>query len=214
MRRVGITQRVEIVSGRDERRDALDQAWLELLQSVGFLPVLIGNRLNDPVTYAKELGVEALVLSGGNDLDPGSAQNAPDRDRTEKALLEWAAEWKIPALGVCRGFQMMNVYLGGGLARVAGHVRNTHTLTTVPGHSLRSLPANSFHDWGITRATLAASFEAVYFAEDGTIEAAYHRELPWTGVMWHPERAIPEPSFHHEMTRRLLLGHDLVSIAA
>lgn len=214
MRKVAITQRVEIVPGRDEHRDALDQAWFELLQADGLLPVLIGNRLNDPVAYVEELGVEALILSGGNDLDLNSDQNAPDRDKTERILLEWAAEKKIPTLGVCHGFQMMNVHLGGGLVRVVGHVRTTHALAAAPGWSLRSLPANSFHDWGITRDTLAASFDPVYVAEDGTIEAAHHRELPWTGVMWHPERAIPEQGFHREMTRRLLRGHDLASIAA
>ena len=39
----------------------------------------------------------------------------PNRDNTNLALLRKAVELKIPVLGICRGFQEMNVAMGGTL---------------------------------------------------------------------------------------------------
>ena len=70
---------------------------------------------------------DVLVLSGGGDMGIKSGaygdqiDNLPiggvndDRDELEKKLLEKAFERKMPVLGICRGMQVMNVFLGGTL---------------------------------------------------------------------------------------------------
>ena len=68
--------------------------------------------------------IDALVLTGGHDVDPDSygedphrKLNAifPKRDAFDMALLEAALEKGIPVYGICRGMQIINVYFGGSL---------------------------------------------------------------------------------------------------
>jgi gamma-glutamyl-gamma-aminobutyrate hydrolase PuuD len=208
VRRIGVTQRVEVLTDRSERRDTLDQAWVQLLEGLGFAPVLLSNSHADPAQSAASLELDGLVLSGGNDIvDRSESPNvAPERDETERRLLRWAAEHGVPALGVCRGLQVMNVFLGGNLVRVPGHVGKPHRLQSLCGFPRVPSSVNSFHQWGISADVLAPDLEPLAAAEDGTIEFARHRNLPWFGVMWHPERRIPEPEYHRSLVKTTLEG--------
>lgn len=190
--RVAITQRVEIVSGYGERRDCLDQAWTGLLAEAGCDLLPVPNALTNVNLWLEKQTVEALLLTGGNDLShlPNASNSALERDKTETELLHWAAEYKIPVLGVCRGMQMLNHYLAGNLSPIKNHVAIKHKILPVKNEALCSAFSfvNSFHGWGIKPSDLSPSLRALAVAEDGTIEAVSHIELPWVGIMWHPER--------------------------
>lgn len=196
MKRIGVTQRVEVVPGYGERRDCLDQAWTVLLGRLGWDLVPVPNNHSDIAAWAQRQGLQGLVLSGGNDLAhlPSAQRIAPERDATEHALLNWASESRLPVLGVCRGMQMLNVWLGGKLEPVVGHVACRHPVwpcenTPLPYAALSGYSeVNSFHDWGITPAGLAVNLVPHLRAADGSIEAFVHDTLPWVGIMWHPER--------------------------
>ena len=194
---VGVTQRVE-VSEHGERRDALDQAWAPLLLGAGFAPVVLPNRGEPAAALIERFGLAALLHTGGNDLG-----TAPERDALEGALLDEARARRLPVLGVCRGLQMINAHLGGELARVDGHVAAPHAVLA-GGEPYAEV--NSFHGWGIGPAGLAGGLEPLLHAPDGSVEAASHRELPWTGVMWHPERDSPEAALQQEIVARALRG--------
>lgn len=192
MKRIGTTQRVEVVAAYNERRDCLDQAWTQLFARLGLDLVPVPNTLDDVAGWAGRQKLDGLVLSGGNDLAhlPEASKTAPERDACEHELLSWAAGIRLPVLGVCRGMQMMNCYFGGALSKVVGHIATLH-----PVHSLYDTAlfreycmVNSYHDWGINLAGLAGGLQAMVLAEDNTIEAFRHESLPWFGVMWHPER--------------------------
>ena len=69
-------------------------------------------------------GLDALVLSGGADLDPAAYGAAPHphtgpvepgRDAAEFALLAAATGRGLPVLAICRGLQILNVSRGGTL---------------------------------------------------------------------------------------------------
>lgn len=208
--RIGLTQRADTVSGRDERRDALDQRWAELLDAAGYLPVAIPNLIADPQEFVAELDLALVILTGGNDIDalPGARNPAPERDEVERLLLAAAAAERTPVLGVCRGLQSMVHHSGGGLRPVSGHVARPHAIHLVaesrwPVRDGRVV--NSFHDWAVTPADIGPDFVPLAVAPDGTVEAAYHRELPQVCVMWHPERA-PEDADDLALIRALVGG--------
>ncbi|MBM3675015.1 MAG: hypothetical protein FJW88_08665 [Actinobacteria bacterium] len=189
--RIGCTQRVEDLPARSERRDALDQRWSNLASRAGWTLVPIPNTLADPVAYVEGLELDLVVFSGGNDLAsvPGAVGAAPERDATEARLLDHLRAQRRPALGVCRGLQLMNERAGGELVRVEGHAGTTHGIAVRDDRwPLRRGPVRSFHDWGVTEAGLGG-LVALALADDGTVEAACDPVLPHVAVMWHPERA-------------------------
>jgi len=205
--RIALTQRVEDLPDRGERRDALDQRWAELVEGVGATPVLVPNRLRDPAGFLAASGASLLVLTGGNDLShlPGATNTAPERDRTERALLDASAASRLPVLGVCRGLQLMVDHAGGTLLPLEGHVATRHPVTVPDGRGwplVDGRVVNSFHDWGATPDGVAG-LDVLATAPDGTVEALCHRELPQVAVMWHPERA-PEHAADVDLLRALL----------
>lgn len=187
---VAVSQRVDIWPERGERRDALDQRLIAWLTTAGFMPVPIPNAL--PAARLEELLAAlqpaAVVLSGGNDIG-----EIPERDRTESALIDWARDRRLPALGICRGMQMMGTWAGAALKPVQGHVRTRHCLRgDIAGE------VNSFHNLAL--AECPPDFAVLARSEDGEIEAMRHETLPWEGWMWHPER---EPLFSEPGLDRL-----------
>ncbi|MGE0709401.1 MAG: gamma-glutamyl-gamma-aminobutyrate hydrolase family protein [Planctomycetota bacterium] len=160
---------------------------------------------------------DALVLTGGGDVDPelygGDPARAklvdPARDAFEQALLREALARDLPVLAVCRGQQLLNVHLGGTLQTLEGERARTHGITARslvahevevrPGTRLaeltpgpRRFEVNSFHGQALDR--LAPSLVVSALAPDGVIEAV---ELPdrrfVLGVQWHPELLLTDP---------------------
>jgi putative glutamine amidotransferase len=194
--KVGLTQRVDVVPAYGERRDALDQNWARLLGELGCLVVPVPNLLPDPARFARELVLDALLLTGGNDLADAeyrSPDAAPERDALELALIDVFQRAAKPVLGVCRGAQILNKFHGGSLVRVQAHVAARHRIRPTPdgGGSVEEREVNSYHNFGILPSGLAPGLTATALAEDGTVESFHHRDLPHWGIMWHPERERP-----------------------
>ena len=61
--RIGLTQRVETVPGRDERRDCLDQAWYDVVRAAGFLPLALPNRVELAAELVAGLGLRGVILT-------------------------------------------------------------------------------------------------------------------------------------------------------
>ena len=147
----------------------------------------------------------------GPDSAPGTDHD-PARDATTLPLLRAAIAAGVPVLGICRGFQEMNVAFGGSLHQsvhaVAGlndHRENkdddldvqyapSHSITLTQGGVLQRLAGgtnearvNSLHGQGIERLGTGLTVEAI--APDGLIEAvsvSAARAFA-LGVQWHPE---------------------------
>jgi gamma-glutamyl-gamma-aminobutyrate hydrolase PuuD len=184
---VAVSQRVDFHPDRNERRDALDQRLCAFLLAAGLLPVAIPNvfyvadgegapRGNYFNAWLEAISPQALVLSGGDDI--GICE---ERDQTERRLLDYAKEYNWPVLGICRGMQMMGLWAGAGLKSVTGHVCTRHQV-----YGEISGEVNSYHN--LAMADCPPGFETLANCTDGQIEAIRHRQLPWEGWMWHPER--------------------------
>jgi gamma-glutamyl-gamma-aminobutyrate hydrolase PuuD len=196
-----VTQRVDIMLARGERRDALDQRLAAWLAVAGATPVPVPNDPEIALAIYCSIPVAGLVLSGGNDLF-ALGGDAPERDATEHALAQRTRQDGKPVLGICRGFQLLVHEAGGSLAHIEGHVAARHALS---GDGPAEV--NSFHSWAVT--ALPAGWQARAIAPDGTIEMAATDGGRTLGIMWHPEREIAFRDFDLRLARRLLaLGDD------
>jgi N5-(cytidine 5'-diphosphoramidyl)-L-glutamine hydrolase len=194
MKWIAVTQRVEIVPGYGERRDALDQRWTDFLRQAGLSPLLIPNNVASLPGMLEELPLSGVLLTGGGDLAQYGGQ-MPERDAVESALIRFAIERDLPLLGVCRGMQAVQHHFGVPLEPVSGHVAKEQTVI-VEG---RPQAVNSYHNFG-ARTTMP-DLEVWGVAEDGVIEAVRHRRHAILGVMWHPERLSPFRAADIEMFR-------------
>lgn len=158
---------------------------------------------------APDLGYDGLLLTGGGDMDPalfsqenrGSRDIDRARDRAELALLDAFCGAGKPVLAICRGHQVVNVWLGGALIQDLGpelvpfHQREEgdqiHLIRAEKGSLLRRLygpvfPVNSSHHQGLGR--LGRGLRATAWSEDGVVEAVEHEKFPLISVQFHPER--------------------------
>ena len=177
--------------------------------------------------------MDGLLLSGGTDLDPalygegmrGSVGISRPRDDLDLAAWHAAERRGAPVLGICRGLQAINVFMGGRLVQhLDGHDANgdasprLHPLRVATGSRLERIIAgapagdgaggdglwlvNTFHHQGIRPADLAPGLAAAAFAPaaDGElVEAVEALDGRWlVGVQFHPERTqTTPPAFEH-----------------
>lgn len=189
--KIGISLRVVTAQNYDEKRDALSQDWPIFLEKLNLHPIFIPNSLSDVQSYLSDMHIDGLILSGGDNLG-----DFPERDKTEKALLDYAIQNKIPVLGVCRGMQIINDYFGGSIEKSNDslHVQKNHPVEITNGNFLSffdsdSVLVNSFHHNLIRKSTLGHDLKPFAIAKfDDTVEGFSHIDLPIFGVMWHPER--------------------------
>lgn len=179
-----MTQRVVIAPHNGERRDCLDQRWVEFLLACGLAAVPLPNSVAVASMLVTMLPIAGLVLTGGNDL-AAYGGDAPERDATENAVMDLVERMGLPVFGVCRGMQVVQHRFGVTLHRVTGHVAPRQTI------SINGAPivVNSFHNLGTTENR--PPLEVWAAAEDGTVKAVRHPSGRLSAVMWHPERLAP-----------------------
>jgi putative glutamine amidotransferase len=102
----------------------VNAAYRRSVLAAGGVPVILSPLLGPSYAPRALDGVDGLLLSGGEDLDPAwyGAEQSPscyppsrERDLFELALFAAARQRELPILGICRGIQLVNVGLGGSL---------------------------------------------------------------------------------------------------
>ncbi len=179
------TQRVELITSYGERRDCADQRISDFIYTCGYLPVPIANKPEIMQKIISEIKPSKIILTGGNSLVKYGG-NAPERDETDKILIELSIKNKIPLYGFCRGMQSILDYFGNDLVKVSGHVAVRHKISGIEGIT----EVNSYHNEACTELA-NNELSVIMQSDDGVIEKIRHKTLPIVGTMWHPEREKP-----------------------
>jgi len=197
-----------------------------IARAIGALPLLVpplGDRLDIQLLLDR---IDGLFIPGGlTNVHPGRYREDPQadeeqygpfdqaRDATTLPMIRAALARGIPLLMTCRGFQELNVALGGSLKREPDdrpeaqkhgtpesaerddeRYKIRHGLNLTPGGKLQAIlggkghvRVNSLHSQLVDRLAPALEVEAT--ADDGAIEAVSVRGAKGfaLGVVFHPE---------------------------
>jgi putative glutamine amidotransferase len=209
---------------------AVAEKYVLALANAGAAPLLIPLSLPEEQLEVILARLDGVLFTGGGDIHP-TQYGAPedglsnsideDRDRVELYLFRRVVDRSLPFLGICRGFQLVNVGLGGTLyadilAQRPGASRHdyfpdfprellAHPVSLVPGSLLQAIlgadevQVNSLHHQGLK--DLAPGLAASATAPDGLIEGLEVIDHPFgVAVQWHPEWLLA-----HEPMRNLFM---------
>ena len=200
--------------------DEKDSIWMlpgypDGLNQAGGLPIIFPFTADEQELEQLVNRCDGFLFTGGHDVSPalyhetpmeGLVDSCPKRDAMESIVLRMALERDLPVLGICRGIQFVNAFLGGSLYQdiptqfpsetehhqAPPYDNPSHIVTVEKGSPLQhylgadSLPVNSCHHQAIKE--LAPALKAMAFSPDGLVEAAYMpgKKFLWA-VQWHPE---------------------------
>ncbi|HQX55306.1 MAG TPA: gamma-glutamyl-gamma-aminobutyrate hydrolase family protein [Pyrinomonadaceae bacterium] len=215
--KIGITMRLEI----ETRRFYLGRDYSEAIEAAGGDPVHIGLIPRREYIESTLKDLDGILLPGSDtDVDPqyygeephrNLKRVVPEKDETERLVIEVAEKLHLPMLAICYGMQALNVARGGSLvqdidSQIADPIkheqgmplaRGSHTITYAPNWLLgetadhltsrSSIRVNSHHHQAIGR--IGDGLEAVAFAPDGIVESVQDTRSGRfvLGVQWHPE---------------------------
>lgn len=201
------------------RDDAMTgRNYSQAVVEAGGLPLMVAN-LEPELAALYAASADALLLTGGSDVDPeyfGAAPHQelgsvdPERDAFELELYRLFREAGKPVLGVCRGLQVINVAHGGTLHQHLPAVADTwqheqrdyrgspsHVVELEPGSYLAqgfgatAIKTNSYHHQSADR--VGAGLKVTARSGDGVVEALQAESGSWVlGVQWHPEMSFKQ----------------------
>ena len=207
---------VGVAEERKENSASVLRSYVNAIERGGHIPLIIPDGLDERALCRVLRKIDVLLLPGGDDVSPARYGHEPsphlgevnlERDGHEWRLLSEAVGLKKPIVGICRGMQMLNVFLGGTLYQdlpseypdTTLHHRQslpssqpTHLVITSRTSRLYgmtgcdTLRVNSHHHQAVQR--LAPGLRVAARATDGVIEAVECDSLPIVGVQFHPER--------------------------
>ncbi len=192
-----------------------DMNYIECTEIAGGLPFLVTFSQDKDQLNRIADHLDGLILIGGVDIHASRygqemlpTEQVPmlERDDFEFALLERFLEREKPIFGICRGYQVLNVFFGGTLIQdIPSQLGPVHHLQT-PGsqtiaHQVKLeenslaqrifgstlVNVNSFHHQAVDQ--LGRDLRAVGWSEEGIVEVFEHVSHPFLlAVQWHPER--------------------------
>ena len=191
----------------------LGRGYYQSVVEAGGVPVVIPPVADKHVIINTLEHIDALILSGGGDINPLWAGEEPspklhginqERDLPELLIARLAYNRQIPMLGICRGIQTLATAFGGKVSQDISDVATikhsqdadrseaTHSVTIDEDSTLfniykeEKVMVNSFHHQAVAEA--GDKFRVVAKSADGIIEAIESAEFKSIlGVQWHPE---------------------------
>lgn len=187
--------------------------YLDGIKAAGGLPVVLPLEMSEEDANQVVETCDGFLFTGGQDVSPvlygmkdatGTIVASPERDKTETLLLSKALQADKAVLGICRGLQFINVFLGGTLwqdlpsQHPSEIVHRQGKPYDVPTHQVtlsgdlqallrkNILEVNTLHHQAIK--DLGSGLMPMAIAPDGIVEAVQMlgKRFVWA-VQWHPE---------------------------
>ena len=187
--------------------------YLDGIKAAGGLPVVLPLEMSESDANQMVETCDGFLFTGGQDVSPelygmkdatGTIVASAERDKLESLLLSKALQADKAVLGICRGLQFINVFLGGTLwqdlpsQHPSEIVHRQGKPYDVPTHQVtlsgdlqallrkNILEVNTLHHQAIK--DLGSGLMPMAVAPDGIIEAAQMsgKRFVWA-VQWHPE---------------------------
>ena len=201
---IGISPRYILANENTKTYLKIYEDYLTVLTKRDFIPLILvdGPCFDDLIKMC-----DGILILGGDDINPtvygetndeGLSKGIDDnQDITDKKIIDYAVEHKIPTFGICRGIQSLAAMLGGSLYQDIPTAKLNHpsedkkhmVVKTADTPLTRLLPdtylVNTFHHQCVKQ--VPDGFVVTYKNED-VIEAIEHTTLPIFAVQWHPER--------------------------
>ena len=213
-----------------ERKNLL---YADAVRRHGGSPIVLDAGASKKVRRDAMNSMQGLLLTGGADIDParygrpteGARATEPERDELEAEAFAAADERGLPVLGICRGLQALNVFLGGRLVQdVPGHLGAgwthgpplRHPMRIASGTRLARIlfptnvrggvvEVNSYHHQGIRTSDLAPTLVPNAFASSAIgelVEGVETRSGRFVvGIQCHPERTESTPDAFERLFR-------------
>ena len=173
--------------------------YLDGIRTAGGIPVVLPLEMNEEDADRIVEACDGFLFTGGQDVG-----SCPERDSLETLLLSKALPSDKAILGICRGLQFINVFLGGTLWQdlpsqyPSEIVHRQGKPYGVPTHTVMlngdigtllgkgNIEVNTLHHQAAK--DLGNDLTAMAVAPDGIIEAVQMagKRFVWA-VQWHPE---------------------------
>lgn len=199
---IGLTPR--IIKEGNVSKQFVNDTYFNAVTSMGFIPVMLPMD-NEDITTMLDL-CDGFLVTGGSDITPkyfnqedqGSEDCDERLDLIDKMVVEYAYNTKKPMLGICRGHQAINVFLGGDLIQDIGkgHSSVRHEVLTTKCKYFdfpSEMNVNSYHHQVVNKLA-PGLIEIAKSKEEGYNEAFIHESLPIISFQWHPEKVPTEDS--------------------
>ncbi len=202
--------KIALMCGLDGNLVSLNKEYFEAIWKNGGIGVILPYTDDDAQINEYVETFDGFLFCGGGDLDPKYYNEEPHpktanisskRDEFEFRMFHAVYPTGKPILGICRGEQVINVFLGGTLHQhIENHSENRGCERGDRSHSVfvdeegllfdlvgkNSMPTNTYHHQCVKR--LADGLVCDAMSEDGYIEAFHSPKHPFClGVQWHPE---------------------------
>jgi para-aminobenzoate synthetase component 2 len=169
--------------------DNYDSFVYNLVQYLGQLGAQCAVKRNDEVKPSEADNYDGVLISPG----PGT----PDEAGVSIEMIKYCAEKKIPLFGVCLGHQAIGEAFGAKVSRAQELMHGKTSEVIHNGHGvLTDLPspftATRYHSLAIERDSVPDELEIVGETSSHIVMAVQHKNLPISGVQFHPESVLTE----------------------
>ncbi len=158
---------------------------------------------------------DGLIITGGDDLERAFFEEdfceldeiiSKHRDALEYRMLHKASNENKPVMGICRGYQLINIYFGGSLYYDIRKANERLKYSILPWKKIDinsqctlgkinqedSLQINTLHHQAVKDP--APGFRVCAKDKEGIIQSIEDKKRGIFGVQWHPEYLLYMPS--------------------